>query len=91
MDLLLEQEEEPVILVAINKIDMEPGPGMRYQIENDICSKFSKVVFVSAKTGEGVHELFRFVASELVKIRKPAVPGASDVNIGGKEPGKQCC
>jgi hypothetical protein len=27
----------------------------------------------------------------LVKIRKPAVPGASDVNIGGTEPDKQCC
>jgi small GTP-binding protein len=90
-DLLLDQEGESVVLVAINKIDMEPGPGMRHQIESEICPKFSNVVFVSAKTGEGVRELFTFVASELVKTRKPVVAGASEVNIGGKEPDKQCC
>ncbi|OHT15232.1 small GTP-binding protein [Tritrichomonas foetus] len=67
-DRLLDAGENPPIVVAINKQDMEVGaPMTNDQIRDAIGEKYANVFFVSAKTGDGVESLFVSAATEAHK------------------------
>lgn len=65
---LNETGEYPPIIVAINKTDMEEGaPLAKSQIHTEYLQNYRNSFFVSAKTGDGVEELFSCAASEAWK------------------------
>lgn len=81
--------EDPPIVVAINKCDI-PGPeGRQDKIREQFSDTYPNMFFVSAKTGDGVKELFTAAASEAQKQTKAntavveEMPKPSD--------GKKCC
>jgi tRNA U34 5-carboxymethylaminomethyl modifying GTPase MnmE/TrmE len=73
------------VIVAINKTDLTNG-SERSEISDGLMETFPMVYFTSAKTGEGMTELFETIA-------RIGVPG--NVNELGivslDEPQKKCC
>ena len=62
-NLLLESRARPPIVVAVNKSDLVPKIDARTsEITNEVMARFNRVMFVSAKTGEGVNILFQLAA-----------------------------
>ena len=63
--------EDPPILIAINKIDMQNGAPLTIeQIRDQIGSKYENLFFVSARTGDGISELFAGTAQEAITHSK---------------------
>ena len=70
-DRLFAAGENPPIIVAINKVDLQDGAPMTLESLRDLYSeKYPNLFFVSARTGDGVNELFAQVATEALKIYK---------------------
>lgn len=56
---------QPAIVIAINKVDLENQvEKTRDDIFQELSSKYKNIIFVSAMTGENIHELFILVAKE---------------------------
>ena len=69
---LLESGEDPPVVLAINKSDT-PGPLNREQfIREKYGSQYPNLFFVSAKTGDGVKELFTAAAYEAHNRARPS-------------------
>ncbi|OHT02439.1 small GTP-binding protein [Tritrichomonas foetus] len=86
--------ENPPIIVAINKIDMHEGAPMSIeQIRETYGQKFPNMFFVSARTGDGVTELFTSAADEAVRANESASKGSSkSVNLDDRSNnGGGCC
>jgi small GTP-binding protein len=80
-------EERAFVVVAINKMDLaERGDTERIR-EMLRTDKFPHVLFISAKTGDGVREMFTLVA-ELVAQANVIADG---VNVDQANPRKEGC
>lgn len=84
--------EDPPILVAINKIDMQNGAPMTTdQIREKLC-KYENLFFVSARTGDGVNELFVGTAQEAdSKTQSSGQQEQIGVNINNQSNKKDGC
>lgn len=93
LERLKEANEDPVIIIAINKIDMIDPEAKDFEaIKARLHSKYDKVFMVSAKTSEGVHDLFNCVAKEAYKLRAQHECNSVDVNAKkSKDDTKGCC
>ena len=83
-------DDEPPMVLAINKIDLEnDSPAFtRDEVAEHYASRFAGVFYVSAATGEGVSDLFLFSTAEGYKYLtsearrpSPAIP-TEKVNNG---------
>lgn len=62
-DMLTTAGIRPPTVVAVNKSDLVPKIDARTsEITNEVMARFNRVMFVSAKTGEGVDPLFQLAA-----------------------------
>ena len=59
---LLASGEDPPIIVAVNKCDTHGPPSREYKVRETYGERYPNLFFVSAKTGEGVRELFTAAA-----------------------------
>ena len=85
--------ENPPIVVAINKIDMQEGAQNTIeQIREKYEQQFPNLFFVSSRTGDGVAELFSCVADEAVKANSPSSPTKA-VNLADEstKSSNNCC
>lgn len=84
--------ENPPIVVAINKMDMQEGAPMTIdQIRETYGEKFPNMFFVSARTGDSVNELFVSAAQEAIKAENDAA-AAPGVNINNQnQKSSKCC
>jgi small GTP-binding protein len=56
---LHESGEDPAIIVAVNKTDLlEGAPTTIEKIREQLSEKYPRLFFVSARTGDSIHELF---------------------------------
>lgn len=62
--LLHENNEYPRIVVAVNKIDLQGTREMMDEITSKLENRYGTVMFVSARTGDGIDELFYAIAME---------------------------
>lgn len=89
--LLSESGSIPPIVVAVNKSDLVPKLDARTsEITNEVMAVFNRVMFVSAKTGEGVQMLFQ-LAAELALSQ--AVKAGDHIKLEDNESGASggCC
>ncbi|KAK8847957.1 hypothetical protein M9Y10_019008 [Tritrichomonas musculus] len=83
--------EDPPIIIAINKIDMEEGSLISTdQIREMFMSKFPNLFFVSAKRGDGVNELFTCAADEALKANITQKKD-SGVKLDESQKRNSCC
>ena len=60
--------EFPPVIVAINKTDLSEGTNLTQEaIRDKYGSKYPNMFFVSARTGDGVSEMFASAAQEALK------------------------
>ena len=88
---LKEAGEDPPFIVAINKTDMmtETTPSVD-QIREEYSQKYPNMFFVSAKTGDCVHELFAAAAQEaLAAMQTKESQKAEELKPAEKK--KFCC
>lgn len=93
-DRLHEAGEYPPIIIAINKSDMQEGsPLTPDQIRDDIGGKYPNLFFVSARTGDGVAELFTSAAAEALREFSGGKNGQQTIDIrnGKDSEKKRCC
>ncbi|EAX89983.1 small GTP-binding protein, putative [Trichomonas vaginalis G3] len=68
---LKEANEDPAIVIALNKADMvELGNPTLDQIREELHEKYENIFSVSAKTGEGVNDLFTCAAKLALENNK---------------------
>lgn len=85
--------ENPPFIVAINKIDIPTDASTTIdQVREEYSEKYPNMYFVSARTGDCVHELFAGAAQEALKTLKLKEEDVS-VNIAEnqKPANKGCC
>ena len=92
---LHEAGEHPPIIVAINKTDiLEGAPTTIEDIREEISTKYPNLFFVSAKTGDGVSELFACAAQEALSASKDVEPTSKQRDLIIKDTQKtssNCC
>lgn len=82
---------QPSIVIAVNKIDLENQVEKRRDdIFQDLSKKYKNIVFVSAQTGENVHELFVLVAKEAAEALKARPLDSNDRPSLRTRPEKGC-
>lgn len=77
LERLYSSDEKPSIVVAINKIDLTDGAPMTPDdIRDKYGEKYPNMFFVSARTGDGIDQLFQAVATEALKtyVENPTKP-----------------
>jgi small GTP-binding protein len=80
-------EPRALVVVAINKMDLaSPGDGDR--IREELGSSFEHIIFVSAKTGDGIGDMFKLIAEHVIRIDVVEDAGHL-VEAGGQKAG--CC
>lgn len=83
--------ENPPIIVAVNKTDMQEGAPLTLDgIKEKYGEKYPDLLFVSAKTGDGVKELFMAAADAAVKAAVPPKPKGAMLD-SEREGKKGCC
>lgn len=71
LDYLHDANENPPVIVAINKIDLlEGAPMTMEEVRETYCEKFPKMFFVSARTGDSIDQLFLQAATEAISFHK---------------------
>lgn len=89
-DILHQSECNPPIIVAVNKTDLVTDMDSKIEeISEEVMTRFSRVVFVSAKNGSGIDILFR-MAGDLA-ITDGTSSSVKSVSINGGEEGSSCC
>jgi small GTP-binding protein len=88
-DRLNEAGENPPIVIAINKMDLLEGAPMTIEGLKERFAEFKYLCFVSARTGDGIEQLF-------VEVAQLALGGAGkpkgDIKMpAAKEPSEGCC
>jgi small GTP-binding protein len=90
---LREANENPPIVVAVNKTDMVDGAPMTIeQIREEYGDKYPNLFFVSAKSGDCVNELFACAAQEALNAKSQDDDNDGTVQVveqSKKE--KKCC
>jgi Ras-related protein Rab-6A len=86
----------PFVVVVGNKIDLLAGDGQQHELEKLEEAQAGlrvKSFLASAKTGEGVPEIFDFVASELLVRADMDVTTeiSNDLKLKEKKSGEKCC
>ncbi|OHS97495.1 small GTPase rabi [Tritrichomonas foetus] len=90
---------DPPIIVAVNKIDLDPNFEEHFfEMAPKIMEHFPDIMFVSALSGSGIHELFRLAAEKATEYdsrhdpndrkKKPKTINPAN-NDGSSEKG--CC
>ena len=86
---LLTSGEDPPIIVAVNKCDTMGPPDRDDKVRETYGERYPDLFFVSAKTGEGVRELFTAAAqSAHAQMRAQTV---EESNMPEPSTGKKCC
>jgi small GTP-binding protein len=62
---LLETEPNALVVLAINKMDLATEAAVRTRIQNDFGEEFPHIIFTSARSGDGVKDLFAVVAEHV--------------------------
>jgi len=87
--------ENPPIIVAINKTDIiEGAPMTPDQIREEYSERYPNLFFVSAKTGDGVTELFASAAQEALRVKKEDDNKGTNIDIShtpSAPKGSNCC
>ncbi|KAH0794276.1 small GTP-binding protein [Histomonas meleagridis] len=88
---LNETGEFPPIIIALNKIDMEESSEEITILSEKFSSQYNNVIFVSAKTGEGIDSLFISAAEEALRSAQASQqkdtenPPPSDITLREEE------
>lgn len=100
IDLLHNNNEYPRIVVAVNKIDVQGTRELMDDITTNLQDRYGTIMFVSARTGDGIEELFYSIAMEALATTESESTGPKNrrLSIGKKEEthstgesGKQTC
>lgn len=84
--------ENPPFIVAINKTDMASDATVSIdQVREEYSEKYPNMYFVSARTGDCVHELFAGAAQEALKALKTKEADAGVTITEPKKPEKTGC
>ena len=95
LDELKKNNEDPAIIVAINKIDLEsPVSESVDQIAERLGPKYTNLFFVSAKTGAGIDDLFSRIAYLAFESRSPEISATVSIKeqpVSPVKDKKNCC
>ena len=86
-EILLETTSDTPVVIALNKMDLLPSITDGVKIVDKVLESFSKVMLVSAKSGEGVEGMFRLAATMALDSRTKS---PDRLQIGSKNDDK-CC
>ncbi len=81
--------ENPPIIIAINKCDFSDGSLITVEEIKFKLSKYEHLIFASAKTGNGVEEIFALAAAAAVKFEKGQIENPEVIKETAKN--KKCC
>ena len=97
IDVLHSNNENPQIIVVINKIDLENSVTASIkELHDSLGKKFSNIYFVSAKTGQGIEDLFTTIALCCMNMELPSIPQPSNIDSendsnNNRHHSKGCC
>jgi small GTP-binding protein len=86
-DRLLEAESNAFVVLAISKMDLATDPAITTRIQDEFASEFPHIVFTSARSGDGVNELFALVGERVAA----SVTTESTHGTPGEADGSKCC
>jgi small GTP-binding protein len=85
---VIEIEPHCVIVLAINKMDMEENADVRTQLTEEMQGLFPLIYFTSAKTGEEIDNMFDVAATQALK---PQMAQRSSIGVEGQGQHHGCC
>lgn len=92
-DLVYEEDERPPIVAVINKIDLQDGAPLSLDsVLEIVLQNFPESIFVSAKNGEGINELFTKVATIISQKSQPPIKTINqNINRSNTKKSSSCC
>jgi small GTP-binding protein len=79
------------LIVAFNKVDLiSPGSDVRFIYQMTYAQHFKEIYFVSAKTGDGIDNLFQGIALAASTQPRRDAPPPERVNLAESEPNSGC-
>lgn len=94
IEALKENTEDPAVVVVVNKIDMVSAvTDSLDKIKEDLSVEYENIFFTSAKTGEGIEDVFCKVAQLALesKNKNAVINYHEPVPLKSKDKPKGCC
>jgi small GTP-binding protein len=89
ISVFLDHAKDALVFVAGNKVDIHDGPTFPKEDAMEFANQHNwRLFFTSAKTGDGVGELFAAVVDEMAKVKNEAKP-RNTLDIDAED--NSCC